>query len=240
MTEAVTTTPNNMAALYAALAAAQGEFLPIEKNREVEITMKTGGRYKFRYADLQEVLAKTRPALAKNGLALVQLVQPGVLVCQLMHANGGLLVSEVPLASARDLGDPKAFGAAITYLRRYMVTAMLGVAADDDLDEDGQEAGSYSQPEKQAVQMPQRRQQEQRSAPEQAQARAQHQQQAEQTGDPASKLQVTAGEFKWLEGKINSLGIAWEEAYKRAGIPFDPVEPQPITKAHFTLLKAVL
>lgn len=131
------------AALYAALAKAQGQFQPIVKNRDVVIAMKSGGSYRFRYADLEEITAKTRPALSANGLALVQTVEHGqqgpLLVCRLMHAQGGMMASEVTMPTARDLGDPKAFGAAITYLRRYMVTAMLGVAADDDLDEDGQE-----------------------------------------------------------------------------------------------------
>lgn len=134
------------AALYAALAKAQGAFQPIVKNRNVVITMKTGGSYKFRYADLEEITAKTRPALSANGLALIQTVEHGqqgpLLVCRLMHAQGGMIASEVSMPSARDLGDPKTFGAAITYLRRYMVTAMLGVAADDDLDEDGHGAGN--------------------------------------------------------------------------------------------------
>lgn len=134
------------AALYGALAKAQGAFQPIVKNRDVTIAMKAGGSYRFRYADLEEIIAKTRPALSANGLALIQTVEHGqqgpLLVCRLMHAQGGMIASEVSMPTARDLGDPKAFGAAITYLRRYMVTAMLGVAADDDLDEDGQEAGN--------------------------------------------------------------------------------------------------
>lgn len=139
-------TVNPMAKLYAALAKAQGQFLAIEKNRAVEIAMKTGGRYKFRYADLEEILTKTRPALSSNGLALIQRVvqtESGpILQCSLMHADGGLISSEVQIPGARELADPKAFGAAITYHRRYLVTAMLGVAADDDLDEDGQEIGA--------------------------------------------------------------------------------------------------
>ena len=143
---------NPMPALYAALAAAQGAFKPIEKNRSVEIRMKSGEKYRFRYADLEEILTKTRSALSVNGLALIQRVehhQGGpLLTCCLMHAAGGMLTSEVQIQSARELSDPKAFGAAITYHRRYLVTAMLGVAADDDLDEDGQEIERAPAPQK--------------------------------------------------------------------------------------------
>ena len=35
---------SRQAALYAALAKAQGQFAPIAKNRSVQITMKSGGK----------------------------------------------------------------------------------------------------------------------------------------------------------------------------------------------------
>ena len=135
---------NPTAELIAALAKAQGEFKRIEKNREVAIQTRSNGVFKFRYADLDEIFNKTRPALSANGLALIQTIEQGPdgqqLTCKLMHAGGGVITSEITIPSARDYGgDPKAFGATITYFRRYMITAMLGVAADDDLDEDGQE-----------------------------------------------------------------------------------------------------
>lgn len=141
MTEETGAIEQKAAQLYAALAKAQGQFLPIEKNRTVMIKSEKGS-YQFRYADLEEILSKTRPALSANGLALIQRLEHNqggpLLTCLLAHASGGVVHSEISLPSMRDMGDPKKFGAALTYLRRYMVTAILGVAADDDLDEDGQ------------------------------------------------------------------------------------------------------
>ena len=137
---------NNQAALYAALAKAQGEFTPLAKNREVEITMKSGGRYKFRYADLEAVLSATRPALSSNGLAVIQRIAPvpganfSELVTAILHKDGGLIESSIQLPSNSG-GDIKNYGATISYLRRYALTSLLCVAADDDLDEDGQEPG---------------------------------------------------------------------------------------------------
>lgn len=127
------------AALYAALAKAQGEFAPVAKNRAVQIRMKEGGTYKFEYADLEQLISCTRPALAKNGLAVVQLITDGELHTQLVHQDGGNLQSSMKLPMPGQ--DPKAFGAAVTYMRRYAYGALLCLAADDDLDEDGQEAG---------------------------------------------------------------------------------------------------
>lgn len=146
---------SKMAALYAALAKAQGEFAPLAKNRSVEIAMRSGGKYRFRYADLEAVLAATRPALASNGLAVIQRIAPvagsnvNQLVTTLVHSDGGHIESVVNLP-ADNYGDIKNLGAAISYLRRYSYTALVCVAADDDLDEDGQEDGEAGQSDKKA------------------------------------------------------------------------------------------
>lgn len=148
-------TSQQLAALYGALAAAQGEFQSIQKNRDVEIKMREGGKYRFQYADLEEITAKTRPALSKHGLATAQpIVRTGtatVLRTMLVHKEGGRLISEIPLPSSSG-GDIKNYGATLTYLRRYAKTAILDVAADDDLDENGEGASnpqSQQQPQQQ-------------------------------------------------------------------------------------------
>ena len=221
------------AALMAALAKAQGEFNAIEKNREVTITTKSGYSYKFRYADLEEIITKTRPALAFNGLSMIQTVEHGqqgpLLTCKLMHAGGGIITSEVLIPSARDMAaDPKAFGAAITYFRRYMVTAMLGVAADDDLDADGQESIEQQKPatgQKPAVTQPQRR------APAENNAAA--------TGAQTNTEPATAGEIAYLGKKLKDKGVSVAQARQEAGLDAgDTLDG--LTKAEFVALKAAL
>lgn len=127
-------------AFNAALSLAQGEFAPIVKNRDVKIDMKSGGSYRFRYADLQEIQSKTRPALASHGLSTTSQMIPaetGVsLVVVLMHAEGFERASEVFITYGEDI---KQFGAKCKYMRRYIVTGLLDVDADDDLDENGQD-----------------------------------------------------------------------------------------------------
>lgn len=131
------------AALYAALTAAQGEFETPKKNREVEIRPREKPHYKFRYADMEELIRVTRPALAKHGLAVVQPLHDtgsGVNIqTMVVHKDGGTLSATVNVR--RTDGDIKQFGGAITYLRRYSYSAILNLAADDDLDEDGTGAG---------------------------------------------------------------------------------------------------
>lgn len=148
---------NQMAQLYADLALAQGEFQPIQKNRSVTIDMKdkaTGakkGSYQFRYADLEEITAKTRPALSKHGLATTQFLSLSTsgsgtsIFTRLLHKSGATIESEIPLVSNKDR-DIKEYGAVVSYLRRYAKSALLDIAADDDLDENGQEGdGDNSQ-----------------------------------------------------------------------------------------------
>lgn len=234
MTEVIN---DKMPALYAALATAQGEFLPIEKNREVTIRMNGGGSYQFKYADLSEIFSKTRPALSKNGLAIFQTLEPTgdgkiALVCRLAHKDGGEITSEIRINA--QFSDIKALGAQLSYLRRYIVAPMLGVAADDDLDEDGQEAGAFTGAQaaptgKAAVQMPQRR------TANQEQPRAD---QARTVQPIENAALATAGEFAYLEKKIAAAGIDWARAHEMAGIEFVP--DTQLTKAAFAAIKAVL
>lgn len=136
-----------MIALYAALATAQGNFRPIVKNRSVQVRMKSGGTYAFRYADLEEITSATRPALAAAGLSVLHPLQTednGKTYMQtiLAHKDGGVIASRVELPAPTSYNDPKEFGAASSYLRRYAVSSLLGLAADDDLDENGRDAAT--------------------------------------------------------------------------------------------------
>jgi hypothetical protein len=140
--------PPPRAALYAALAQAQGQFTDIAKNRSVSIQPKEGRAYHFRYADLEAIIKATRPALSANGLALLQPIDTrpdgsSTMTTMLVHSSGEVLTSEVQIPRMGER-DPKQYGALITYLRRYMATSILGVAADDDLDENGNHSDLHS------------------------------------------------------------------------------------------------
>ncbi|MDN5514413.1 MAG: ERF family protein [Pseudomonas sp.] len=150
-------TAEQVAALYAAFAKAQGEFPTIAKNREVEIPIKdkqTGARfgsYKFRYADLEEINSKTRKPLSANGLGTMQIIgkstmQAGTSIfTRLTHAEGACIEAEIPLPP-QDKRDIKDYGAAVSYLRRYAKSALLDIAADDDVDANGEGAIGDQQP----------------------------------------------------------------------------------------------
>jgi hypothetical protein len=118
-------------ALAAALSEAQAAFPAIPRDKEVTVQTKTGGTYTFKYAPLEVILAAVRKPLTDNGLALVQTFDDGDLVTTLFHKDGGAVSGRLGLPEA---GTMQALGSAITYLRRYSVVAILGIATEEDDD----------------------------------------------------------------------------------------------------------
>lgn len=123
--------------LAAALAEAQKEITSPPRNREVEVFSKrTNSKYKFKYATLDAIIEHVRPALTKNGLWFVQTLANGDgkyrLVTTLTHASGQWISGETPILA--ESTDNQAFGSALTYMKRYALSAILGIAADEDDD----------------------------------------------------------------------------------------------------------
>lgn len=133
--------PKRLTKLAAALAKAQLEFENASKNTTAEVPFKDKegnykGTYKVHYADLAAVFNVVRPALARNGIAVVQLVKNDangtVVTTRLMHESGEYLENEVWLPVA--LKTPQGYGSAITYARRYGLQSLVGLAAEQDDD----------------------------------------------------------------------------------------------------------
>ncbi len=120
--------------LASALAKAQVGFKPIKKNRTAKI-FSPKGSYEYQYADLADIIEAVTPSLSLNGLSVVQPVEiddaGGSVATHLVHESGQYIVSSCRFA----LGDRmQETGARITYLRRYALSGMLGVASEDDTD----------------------------------------------------------------------------------------------------------
>lgn len=235
MTETTTITgADKLPDLYDALAQAQAEFLPIEKNREGQ-----DGNRKFMYADLGELIQKTRPALAKHKLCVIQLPSSKPdgsheLRTILAHASGATIECTIDLPKVFD--GIKKFGGAITFLRRYAYQAVLCISADDDLDDDGRDRAESAQQARhpaaeQQVRMPQRREPLHRESERKDQ---------EQETRPATDQHAycTEGEVGWLQRRIDAAGIDWAEAHRQAGLPFTP--GKPLSKKSFAAIKGVI
>lgn len=139
--------------IASALAKAQGEMKPAIFNR-------VNPHYKSRYADFTSCMDACRLPLSKNGLAVSQLptfTNDGkfVLNTLLLHASGQWMACEFPLNS-KTPDNIQALGSVMSYAKRYSLCGMLGIVADEDIDDDGEAAeGRNAQMHKQHAPAPQ-------------------------------------------------------------------------------------
>ena len=116
-----------------ALVAAQAEMPAVEMNA-------TNPFLKNKYADLGAIIKATRPILAKHKLAFVQMPvsndgEVGIKTI-LMHESGEFIEDTIylPVGDERGKSSAQVAGSIITYLRRYSLSAILGIYADEDTD----------------------------------------------------------------------------------------------------------
>lgn len=117
----------NIEELAGALALAWAEAENASKNAK-------NPHFRSAYADLAEVINTVRPVLAKHGISFLQAprFENGLVTVEtmLMHKSGQWMSSEVSAPATK--GDAQGVGAAITYCRRYGLSAMCGIAQEDD------------------------------------------------------------------------------------------------------------
>jgi hypothetical protein len=93
--------------------------------------------FKSKYAPLSEILNLVRPILAKYGLSVVQSPSGDgvnvIIVTTLLHKSGEFIEFE-QLILKSDKPTAQGAGSAITYGRRYALSAVLGISSEDDDD----------------------------------------------------------------------------------------------------------
>ena len=116
--------------LFIAFAKAQAEFEPVTKNSK---------GYNYKYCQLDQILNIIRPTLNKHGLSLLQRTdENNVLSTRLCHISGEWIESRIKLPDVE--GDGKkayeqSLGSSLTYMRRYQILALLGVAPENEDDD---------------------------------------------------------------------------------------------------------
>ena len=101
-------------------------------------------KYSYEYSPLSEIIGAVRPLMKENGLGFSQeaeLVDEGRTVAvttMLFHSSGEwleLAPMKIPVDySNKSVNAAQAAGIAITYGRRYSLTAALGISSEDDTD----------------------------------------------------------------------------------------------------------
>jgi hypothetical protein len=122
-----TYTKNN-AALFAALVSAVAETKDVHAD-------STNPFHKNKYASLGAHLAVVKPIFAKHGLAILQFPSSdgnhvGV-TTTIVHKDGGMISESIHIPVGESLKGQDA-GSIISYLRRYSLASVAGIATEDD------------------------------------------------------------------------------------------------------------
>ena len=91
----------------------------------------TNPHFRSRYATLASILEAVRPA-TEFGLSVVQLVDGDVVVTMLCHSSGQRVKASTRIIASKD--SAHGYGSGITYAKRYALSAIFGIAADEDDD----------------------------------------------------------------------------------------------------------
>lgn len=131
-------TSEQLGDICAALVNFQAELAPVAKDA-------TNPHLKNRYASLDAIWEAIRPLLAKHGLAIIQGPTSDPerhggaigMTTRIVHQSGQWIEASVTIpigevGKGRNLAQE--IGSTITYLRRYCLSAALGVVADEDDD----------------------------------------------------------------------------------------------------------
>lgn len=111
--------------------------------QEVPVILKETEGYGYSYADLPAILAVINPLLNKHGLGFTQLINGTELETIIFHVKSGeSIVSKTAIpqgVSLKGMNDFQVLGSAITYIRRYALSAMLGLVTEKDTDAAGEQ-----------------------------------------------------------------------------------------------------
>ena len=124
------------------------EPLDIFKRKQVSFTTRDGDTTSYKHAELADVADVVVPALARHGLSHRWDVKQAdgriTVTCTVTHKAGHS--ESVTMDAAPDSSGKKnaiqQVASAITYMQRYTLLAITGLATKDDSDDDGRGAGS--------------------------------------------------------------------------------------------------
>lgn len=129
-----------------ALAAFKAEVIEIIKRKRVEFETRDGGATSYKHAELSDVVDAVGPALARHGFSYRWDVQQGkgevTVTCILKHAKGhseSVTMTAPPDASGKK-NSIQQIASTVSYLQRYTLKAITGVAEKGE-DNDAADAG---------------------------------------------------------------------------------------------------
>ena len=111
--------------------------------QEVPTIHKATQGFGYTYADLPKIFEVINPILKKHGLGFTQLINGTELITIVFHVESGEQIESktaIPQGvQLKGMNDFQVLGSAISYLRRYCISSILGIVSDKDTDAGGEQ-----------------------------------------------------------------------------------------------------
>lgn len=144
--------------ISAALSKAWGELKNPKHNKTVNVKTKNGKNYTFDYTDLGGIFDEVKNTFKENGISILQnaytevVEGTGLILAvetMLLHSSGEWVKSRpLKMPSSQNMQD---MGGQVTYMKRYSLSAMLGIATESDDDANGVSGNTYQLSDKKAT-----------------------------------------------------------------------------------------
>lgn len=124
-------TSAEVSSLFKALCECKKDFVPLSKNKK---------GYGYNYTPLDSVIDMLNTVLPKHGINFVQFPSTindnYALTTRIFHETGEWMEDTIifNMTEISKANDTQKLGASITYFRRYALSAIFGIASDEDID----------------------------------------------------------------------------------------------------------
>lgn len=119
-----------------------------EFQQEVPVILKDTSGYGYKYADLPAIFEVINPLMKKHGMGFYQGVDSSndnlpYIKTVIFHIESGEEIKSetmIPQGVAlKGMNDFQVLGSAITYIKRYALSSLLGLVTDKDTDASGEQ-----------------------------------------------------------------------------------------------------
>jgi hypothetical protein len=114
-----------------------------EFQQEVPVILKDTSGFGYKYADLPAIFEVINPLMKKHGLGFTQLVEGQSIKTIVFHVESGEVIesnTDIPQGvQLKGMNDFQVLGSAITYIKRYALSSILGLVTDKDTDAGGEQ-----------------------------------------------------------------------------------------------------
>lgn len=121
--------------------------------QEVPVIHKGTSGYGYTYANLSQIFEVINPILKKHGLGFTQLICGQGVKTIIFHVESGEQIesiTDIPQGvQLKGMNEFQVLGSAITYIRRYALSAALGLITDKDTDASGEQTTKEEKPKQQ-------------------------------------------------------------------------------------------